>query len=207
MDWTDKFALKRRSRKLTSGCIDVNQSEIKQPEVGLASNPLSSYGWTVGIFSRLKSDAEARRLAVAKESLTTLQPLSTEYLELLKSWVPDDYFCEVNKVEYEAEDVRDAIEFLVLVAVKKNDQQLYSFVGANSEGFRVEFQYITVEGLAQHLFQGTVSSMELRKKYQSEGAVLEAITSLGLAALNNLEQHPKYKEALRYMSKNSDNLL
>jgi hypothetical protein len=47
------------------------------------------------------------------------------------------------------------------------------------------------------------SSMQLRKKYQSAGAVLEAITSLGLAALCNLEQHPKYKESLAYISENS----
>jgi len=174
--------------------------------VGLASNPLSSYGWTVGIFSRLKSDTEARRLAAAKESLTTLQPLSTEFIELLKSWVPDDYSCVVNKVEYDADDVRDTMEFLVLVAVERNDQQLYSFVGANSESFRIEYQNITVEGLARHLTEGMDSSMQLRKKYQSVGAVLEAITSLGLAALYNLEQHPKYKEALTYISENADEL-
>jgi hypothetical protein len=161
----------------------------------------------MGIFSRIKSGVEAQRLVAAKDSLQTLQPLSTEYVERFKSWIPDDYSCDVNNVEYEAEDVRYAIEFLVLVAVERKDQQLYSFVGANSESFRVEFQYITIEGLARHLFQGSVSSMELRKKYQSVGAVLEAITSLGLAALNNLEQHPKYKEALRYMSDNSDNLM
>jgi len=157
----------------------------------------------VGIFSRLKSDAEARRLAAAKESLGTLKPLSVEYVGLFKSWIPDDYSCEINKVEYEAEDVRDAIEFLVLVAVEKNDQQLYSFVGANSESFRIEYQNITVEGLARHLTEGMESSMQLRKKYQSAGAVLEAITSLGLAALYNLEQHPKYKESLAYISENS----
>lgn len=157
----------------------------------------------MGIFSRLKSDAEARRLAAAKESLGTLQPLSVEYVGLFKSWIPDDYSCEINKVEYEAEDIRDTIEFLVLVAVERMDQQLYSFVGANSESFRDEYQYITVEGLARHLVEGMESSMQLRKKYQSVGAVLEAITSLGVAALYNLEHHPKYKESLRYLSENS----
>ena len=157
----------------------------------------------MGIFSRLKSDAEARRLATAKESLATLQPLSMEFVELLKSWVPDGFSCEVNVFEYEAEDVRGDIEFLVLVAIERNDQQLYSFVGANSESFGDRFNNITVEGLARHLFQGTVSSMELRKKYHSVGAVLETITTLGLAALFNLEQHPKYKEALKHISENA----
>ena len=160
----------------------------------------------MGIFSKLKNDADARRLANAKESLNTLQPLSTETVGLFKSWVPDDYSCEINEIEYEAEDVRYAIEFLVLVAVQKNDRQLYSFVGANSESFRNEFQYITVEGLAQHLLQGTTSSMELRKKYKSVETILEAVTSLGLAALKNLEQHPKYKKALEYLSKNAHEL-
>jgi hypothetical protein len=160
----------------------------------------------MGIFSKKSNGQSARRLPPANDSVGNVQPPSTELVEILKSWVPDEFSCEVNGVEFEAEDVRDTIEFLVLVAVERNDHQLYDFVGANSEGFRAEFEYITVEGLARHLFQGTVSSMELRKKYQSVGAVLEAVTSLGIAALNNLEQHPKYKEALEYMSNNSDNL-
>jgi hypothetical protein len=160
----------------------------------------------MGILSKIKKDLDARRLLVAKDSLESIKTLSTEYVDSFKSWIPDDFSCEVNSVRFEAQDVRDAIEYLVLVAVERNDQQLYSFVGANSEGFRSEFKYITVEGLARHLYQGTVSSMELRKKYQSVGAVLEVVTSLGIAGLINLEKHPKYKEALDYMSNNSDKL-
>lgn len=160
----------------------------------------------MGVFSKLNNDVKARRLANAKESLNTLQPFSSEMVGLFKSWVPDDYSCEIDKFEYESEDVRSVIEFLVLASVDRQDQQLYSFVGANSESFRFEFQNITVEGLARHLFQGTTSSKELRKKYKSVGPILEAITFLGLAALNNLEQHPKYKKALNYISKNAHEL-
>jgi hypothetical protein len=166
----------------------------------------TSYSSIMRFFSKKKNELDTSRLSVTGDSSESIQPLSTEFVHLLKSWIPDDFCCKVNSVEYEAEDVRDNIEFLVVVAVERNDHQLYDFVGANSECFRSEFQYITVEGLARHLFQGTISSMELRKKYKSVGAVLEAVTSLGIAAHINLEQHPKYKAALEYMSNNSDNL-
>ena len=157
----------------------------------------------MGIFSKIKSDLEARQLATAKESLNSIQHFSVEYAELFKSWVPDDFCCELNKVEFDAEDIREIIDFLLQVAVEGSDQQLYSFVGANSESFREEFQNVTVEGLAKHLFEGMASSIELRKKYKSAETVLDDITSLGLVALQKLEQHPKYQEALEFTSKNA----
>ncbi len=157
----------------------------------------------VGIFSKLKDSAEARRLVAAEESLEPLQPVTFELVGLLKSWVPEDFSCDINNVRSEAQDIRDNVELLVLVAVERNDQQLYSFVAATCESFRPEFQFITIDGLARHLTEGTESSMQLRKKYKSVGVVLEALTILGLAALFNLEQHPKYQDSLEYISNNS----
>ena len=42
----------------------------------------------------------------------------------LQSWIPDNYSCKVNDVDYEAEDLRGAVEFLVQVSMRNNDQRL-----------------------------------------------------------------------------------
>ena len=63
-----------------------------------------------------------------------------------------------------------------------------------------------VDSMAQVVFDGTVGSMTLRKRYASNAQMLHAIETLGVASYKMSEKHPKFREVLQYMGDNSAKL-
>lgn len=122
-----------------------------------------------------------------------------------QSWIPDSFLGEFNGTRYNAPGLKNIVDFLVRVSARTEDEQLLQFVGKSCAGFN-EPEDASVEHIAQFLFDSTVVSMELRKRYAEVAPAVEGIVTLGLAVLATLEKHPKFPDVLEYTSANSHKL-
>ena len=127
-------------------------------------------------------------------------------VEKFQKWVPDDFSKEINGEIFTATELRLSIELLVRLSMLSQDEQLLVYVGKTCAGFGQSMKDETAESIAQWLFDGTVVNVELRQKYKDYPNALLSITALGLGVLSAVEKHPKYSDALQYMSDNADKL-
>ena len=157
---------------------------------------LEHYFDPMGIFSRskpenIKPDNEARLASI----ITKFQ-----------NWIPTDFFLDVNGVAYDCQKLRVVVDYLVRWSAPIEDEQLLQFVGKSCAGFGEAVLKESTEDLAQFLFGLTTASMELQKRFSSEKTVVEGVIALGLACTSTLQRHPKFADALEYMSANSQKL-
>lgn len=150
----------------------------------------------MGLFSKKQTKAPP---SVPEEQIVTV-------VEKFQKWVPDDFSKEINGEIFTAKELRLSIELLVRLSMLSQDEQLLVYVGKTCAGFGQSMRDETAESIAQWLFDGTVVSLELRKKYKDYPNALLSITALGLGALSAFEKHPKFSDALQYMSDNADKL-
>jgi hypothetical protein len=134
----------------------------------------------MGLFSRPES---SRTPVVSEEQVNGL-------ITKFQGWVPNDF----------------SKENLVKFATLNEDVQLLQFVGKNCAGMSGSMNDESIESIAQWLFDGTVVSLELRKKYESQSKVLKDITAIGLASFSIAESLPKYKDVLEYMRTHANKL-
>ena len=127
-------------------------------------------------------------------------------VEKFQKWVPDGFSKEINGEIFTATELRLSIELLVRLSNLSQDEQLLVYVAKTCAGFGQSMKDETAESIAQWLFDGTVVNVELRQKYKDYPNALLSITALGLGALSALEKHPKFSDALQYMSDNADEL-
>ena len=150
----------------------------------------------MGLFSKskpesIKPDNEARLASIIMK---------------FQNWIPTDFFLDVNGVAYDCQKLRNVVEYLVRWSASIEDEQLLQFAGKSCAGFGESVLKESTEDLAQFMFDITVVSVELRKRFSSEKTVVEGVIALGLACTSTLNRHPKFADALEYMSANSQKL-
>lgn len=150
----------------------------------------------MGLFSRPKSP---RTQVVSEEQVNGL-------ITKFQGWVPNDFSKEINGEVFDANKLSESIESLVKFATANEDVQLLQFVGKNCAGMSGSMNDESIESIAQWLFDGTVVSLELRKKYESHSKVLKDITAVGLASFSIAESLPKYGDVLEYMRTHANKL-
>ena len=123
-----------------------------------------------------------------------------------QNWIPENVSKEVNGELFTSSELKSAVDFLVRVSNTNQDELLLIYVAKICAGFANSMKEESIEQRAQQLFDLTVASMDLRKKYQSESNITRLLTALGICSLQAAESHPKYSEILTYMSENSHKL-
>jgi hypothetical protein len=130
----------------------------------------------------------------------------TKVVSKFQNWLPDDFSKEINGEVITSVELRLVIEFLVRLSTLSEDEQMLVYVGKTCAGFAESMREETVENVAQWLFDGTVVSLELRRKYKDFPEAIKYLSVVGLSALSSVEKHPKYSEILQYMSDNANKL-
>lgn len=114
---------------------------------------------------------------------------------------------EINDKKYELVDLEKMVDFLVRKSAEYGDEFMLQWTSKAC----VAMDTTTVteaspDIFAQVIFDATVGSMDLRKKYAAYPDIVNAITVLGVASIKTCERFPNYKDALEYMRTNSEKL-
>jgi hypothetical protein len=150
----------------------------------------------MGLFSKQKNQREP------EVSAEILQGFIVKFQKM----IPDGFEHEINGKIYVSEDIRQTVDTLARVANQAGDQQLVQFIARACALTTPEFGEFSVERIAETLFDDFGVSGEIRKRYSSNAAVVEAVAALGIASILILEKNPKYPEALAYIGANADKL-
>lgn len=133
----------------------------------------------------------------------TLQSVITKFQGWLGTYKPT----EINDKKYELVDLEKMVDFLVRKSAEYGDE--YMLQWTSKACVAMDITTVTEAApdvFAQVVFDATVGSMDLRKKYAAHPEIVDAITVLGVASIKTCERFPNYKDALEYMRTNSEKL-
>lgn len=133
----------------------------------------------------------------------TLRIVITKFQGWLGTYEPT----EINDKKYELVDLEKMVDFLVRKSAEYGDEMMLQWTSKACVAMDVStVTEAKPEVFAQVIFDATVGSMDLRKKYVAYPDIVNAITVLGVASIKTCERFPNYKDALEYMRANSEKL-
>jgi hypothetical protein len=149
----------------------------------------------MGIFSKPKKEASPPDDQI-RQVITKFQGWTNSYLAT-----------EINGRNVTLDDVHDLVEYVIVQSVKFNDEDMIQWCSKVCVAMlSATTEVAPVDVMAQVVFDGSVGSMILRKKYASNQQLLQAIETLGVASYKVSERHPKFGEVLQYTSENAQKL-
>jgi hypothetical protein len=128
-------------------------------------------------------------------------------IEKFQGWTISYIETEINGKKVSPAELRDLVAYVVKASIAANDEHLLQWTSkacVSMESAKTDIAPVDV--MAQVIFDVSAHSLTLRKKYQTHPQLLEAITTLGVAAYKVSEEHPQFKEILEYMRTNSSKL-
>ncbi len=124
-----------------------------------------------------------------------------------QGWVDAFEDTEIIGKNYKLSDIQTYIDSIAREAVSRNDELLLQWTSKVCVAMLSSTKKIApVDIMAQVMFDISVVSMDLRKRYAKSPKLLEAVTVLGLASYKVFEGHPNLNEILQYTSDNAQKL-
>jgi hypothetical protein len=124
-----------------------------------------------------------------------------------QGWTDSYSATEVNGRIVSSSDVKDLVAYVIMQSVTLEDELLRQWSSKVCVAMlSATTEVAPVESMAQVMFDSTVGSMTLRKRYAKNPQLLDAIETLGVASYKMSEKHPKFREVLQYMGDNSEKL-
>lgn len=149
----------------------------------------------MGIFSKPKREASPPDEQISK------------VIEKFQGWTSAYRETEINGKSVSPAEIQELVAYLVKASIAANDEHLLQWTSKACVSMESAKQDIApIDVMAQVIFDVSAHSLTLRKKYQAHQQLLEAITTLGVAAYKVSEEHPQFKEVLEYMRLNSSKL-
>ena len=149
----------------------------------------------MGIFSKPKKEASPPDDQIS------------QVIAKFQSWTSSYSETEINGRIVTQEQINEIIAYIIRQSVALEDEYLIQWASKVCVAMLSATTDIApVETMAQVVFDGSVGSMTLRKRYANSPQLLEAITTLGVASYKVSEKHPKFNEVLQYTSENAQKL-
>ena len=149
----------------------------------------------MGIFSKPKKEQSPPD--------DTIRQVITKF----QGWTDSYSATEINGKNVTSAEIKDLVEYVIMQSVSLNDELLLQWSSKVCVAMlSATTDVAPVDSMAQVVFDGTVGSMTLRKRYASNAQMLHAIETLGVASYKMSEKHPKFREVLQYMGDNSAKL-
>jgi len=149
----------------------------------------------MGIFSKAKKELSSRDDQV-RQVVTKFQGWTSSYIET-----------EINGKSVSPTEINELVEYVILKSMDMNDELMLQWSSKVCVAMLSATTDVAPIGtMAQILFDSSVGSMTLRKKYSNDPKLLEAITTLGVASYKVSERHPNFNEVLEYMRDNAQKL-
>jgi hypothetical protein len=124
-----------------------------------------------------------------------------------QGWTESYSATEVNGRIVSSSDVKDLVAYVIMQSVTLEDELLLQWSSKVCVAMlSATTEVAPVDSMAQVMFDSTVGSMTLRKRYAKNPQLLDAIETLGVASYKMSEKHPKFREVLQYMGDNSEKL-
>ena len=144
-------------------------------------------GVGMGIFSR-KNNSSARRDLWEEELVSKIYDL-----------VPKSLTETINGEVYNRLKLISHVRVLVAAMLRdypKVDEELTMFILKAAAALSSDLSNSSIEDAAEHNLDMVRASLMLQGRYKEEPEVLEGIVVFGIAALNNAERHPSYRDIL-----------
>jgi hypothetical protein len=149
----------------------------------------------MGIFSKAKKELSSRDDQV-RQVVTKFQGWTRSYTET-----------EINGKSVSPAEINELVEYVILKSMDMNDELMLQWTSKVCVAMLSATTDVAPIGtMAQILFDSSVGSMTLRRKYSNDPKLLEAITILGVASYKVSERHPNFNEVLEYMRDNAQKL-
>ncbi len=149
----------------------------------------------MGIFSRAKKEPSFPEDQV-RQVVSKFQGWTSSYTET-----------EINGKNVSPSEINELVEYVILKSMDRNDELLLQWSSKVCVAMlSATTDVAPINTMAQILFDGSVGSMTLRKRYSNDPKLLEAITILGIASYKVSERHPNFTEVLEYMRDNAQKL-
>ena len=149
----------------------------------------------MGIFSKAKKEHSSRDDQV-RQVVTKFQAWTSSYTET-----------EINGKNVSPAEINELVEYVILKSMDMNDELMLQWSSKVCVAMLSATTDVAPIGtMAQILFDSSVGSMTLRRKYSNDPKLLEAITTLGVASYKVSERHPNFNEVLEYMRDNAQKL-
>jgi hypothetical protein len=149
----------------------------------------------MGIFSKAKKEASLPDEQI-RQVITKFQ-----------GWTDSYSTSEINGRMVSPTEINNLVAYVILESVSLNDELLLQWCSKVCVAMiSATTDEAPIGTMAQIVFDGSVGSMTLRKRYSNNPKLLEAITILGIASYKVSERHPNFKEVLQYMSDNAHKL-
>ena len=149
----------------------------------------------MGLFNRPKREAPSRDDQM-RQVVTKFQGWTSSYTET-----------EINGKSVSPTEINDLVEYVILKSMDLNDELMLQWSSKVCVAMlSATTDVASIGTMAQVLFDSSVGSMTLRKKYSNDPQLIEAITTLGVASYKVSEKHPHFNEVLEYMRDNAHKL-
>jgi hypothetical protein len=149
----------------------------------------------MGIFNKAKKEPSSRDDQV-RQVVTKFQGWTSSYAET-----------EINGKIVSPAEINELVEYVILKSMDMNDELMLQWSSKVCVAMiSATTDVAPIDTMAQILFDSSVGSMTLRRKYSNDPKLLEAITTLGVASYKVSERHPNFNQVLEYMRDNAQKL-
>jgi hypothetical protein len=130
-----------------------------------------------------------------------------QVISKFQGWTDSYTAIEINGRKVSSAEVKDFVAWIIKQSISLNDELLLQWSSKVCVAMlSATTEVAPVDSMAQVMFDSTVGSMTLRKRYAKNPQLLDAIETLGVASYKMSEKHPKFREVLQYMVDNSEKL-